>query len=319
LLVLLTKFQGDFMRLRSFLLSAGFLAILPAALPSTAWATSYSAVVVYGDSLSDNGNLYTYDAGVYPPSPPYDGGRFSNGPVAVEQLATGLGAQLYDFAVGGATTGVGNYVDGGTTSTPGLDNLPGMQVELAESTPLLTSSITSSALFVVWGGANDFLTGGSALTAASDVDGIVASLEADGAKNILVPGLPNLGLTPDYLGTAGAAIATAYTLQFNAALQAGLPSGAEYVDTFALLNQIEADPGAYGITDTTDACFNGVTVCANPSQYLFWDGFHPTTAVDAIVAQDFANVASTPEPSSILLMGTGMMGVALLMRQRRLV
>jgi phospholipase/lecithinase/hemolysin len=307
--------------IRKLILSAGLIAMLCVAMPSIARASSYSAVVVYGDSLSDDGNLYQYDGGIYPPSPPYDGGRFSNGPVAVEQLATQLGSPLYDFAVGGATTGLGNYVDSGTTSSLGADGLPGMQLELAASGPLLASPLTSSALFVVWGGANDFLTGGSPLTAAADVDGIVTALEGDGAKNILVPGLPNLGLTPDFEGTAEAAIATAYTLEFNATLQADLLglTGVKYVDTFALLNQIEANPGAYGITDTTDPCFDGVSVCANPSQYLFWDGFHPTTTVDTLVAQDFASTAAAPEPASIVLMGTGMLGLALMMRQRRLV
>jgi phospholipase/lecithinase/hemolysin len=307
--------------MKKIILSAGFIAMFHLAMPSVARATSFSAVVVYGDSLSDNGNLYNYDGGTYPPSPPYDGGRFSNGPVAVEQLATGLGLPLYDFAVGGATTGLGNYVDGGTTSSLGADGLPGMQLELAGSAPLLSSPLTPSALFVVWGGANDFLTSGSPITAATDVDAIVGSLLGDGAKNILVPGLPNLGLTPDFLGTPEAAVATAYTLQFNSVLQSDVSGlkGVSYVDTFALLNQIEANPSKYGITDTTDPCFNGSTVCSNPSQYLFWDGFHPTTTVDAAVASDFASAAAAPEPSSILLLGTGMMGLALLVRQRRLV
>jgi phospholipase/lecithinase/hemolysin len=309
------------MRLKKIILSAGFIAMLSLAMPSIARATSYSAVVVYGDSLSDDGNLYSYDGGVYPPSPPYVGGRFSNGPVAVEQLATGLGLPLYDFAVGGATTGLGNYVDGGTTAMLGTSGLPGMQLELAASAPLLASPITSSALFVVWGGANDFLTSGSPITAATDVDGIIAALLGDGAKNILVPGLPNLGLTPDFLGTPEAAVATLYTMQFNAALQADINGlkGVSYVDTFSLLNQIEANPSMYGITDTTDACFNGVTVCPNPSHYLFWDGFHPTTTVDSIVAADFVSAANAPEPSSILLLGTGMLGLAMFVRQRRLV
>src|SRR6202041_1516226 len=88
-----------------------FVAILLLAITPLANASSYSALVVYGDSLSDNGNLYA--AIGYPPSP-YFQGRFSNGPVAAEQLAVALGVPLLDFAVGGATSGIGNYVDKGT-------------------------------------------------------------------------------------------------------------------------------------------------------------------------------------------------------------
>ena len=281
---------------------------------STAHADSFSALVVYGDSLSDNGNLYSYIG--YPPSPPYYDGRFSNGPVAVEQMATLLGVPLYDFAVGGATSGIGNYIDGGGQTSVGAFGLPGMQTELAASGPLLSSPLVSSALFVVWGGANDFLTGGSPIVAADNIDSMVNTLEADGAKNILVPGMPNLGLTPDFLGDP---VATGYAEAFNSELLALLPSGATYFDTSGLLQQIEDNPGAYGITDTTDPCLNDVadTVCSDPSKNLFWDGFHPTTTVDSVVAQNFT-AAVTPEPSSLLLMGTGLAGIALLVRSRRL-
>jgi len=182
------------MTFRKFLLLIA-IALLAA---SSAKASSYSGLVVYGDSLSDNGNLYGVAA--YPPSPPYYQGRFSNGPVAAEQLAAMLGVPLYDFAFGGATTGIGNYVDNGTQTTLGTFGLPGMQGELALSAPILTPPLTTTALFMVWGGANDFLVGGSISTAVANIDSIIATLQGDGAKYILVPGMPDLGVTPDFYG-----------------------------------------------------------------------------------------------------------------------
>jgi outer membrane lipase/esterase len=44
-------------------------------------AAAFTNVIVYGDSLSDNGNLYALMG--EPPSSPYWMGRFSNGPVTV--------------------------------------------------------------------------------------------------------------------------------------------------------------------------------------------------------------------------------------------
>jgi phospholipase/lecithinase/hemolysin len=296
----------------SFRLSFRQLTLLVAiVLTAKTSLAQYSGLVVYGDSLSDNGNLF---AATGQPASPYFQGRFSNGPVAAEQLAAMLGVPLYDFAFGGATTGVGNFADNGTQTTPGFAHLPGMQGELALSAPILTPPLTSSALFMVWGGANDFLVSGSITTAVANIDSIIATLQADGAQHILVPGLPDLGITPDFFGVPAA---TAYAQQFNTLLLASLPPGVIYVDIFNLSQQLSTDPAAFGLMNSTDPCLIGTTPCANPDQYLFWDGFHPTTAADAILARDFDAAVVTPEPSSILLIGTGMSGLIVLVRNGR--
>jgi phospholipase/lecithinase/hemolysin len=302
--------QGEIVKFPRTAAFAASIALTFLPLTAIANAESFSSIVVYGDSLSDNGNLYS--AIGYPPAPYYNG-HFSNGPVAVEQLAGMLGSPLVDFAWGGATTGVGNYLDGGTQTSAGSLGAPGMLAELAGYS--LASVNVPNSLFIVWGGANDFLTGGTTAQAVGDIDLIVSTLQAEGATHILVPNMPDLGLTPDYLGSVAA---TAYAAQFNAELLASLPAGATYVDTFGLMHQIESNPSAYGITDVTDPCFNKAmgTVCSNPSQYLFWDGFHPTTTTDTILANDFL-AASTPEPSSILMLGTGFAGLLGMLRRRR--
>lgn len=303
--------------LRTVLGSAFCTAFALCLVTPTAHANTFSSVVVYGDSLSDNGNLYGLDGGLYPASPYYQG-RLSNGPLAVEQLAASLQAPLVDFAYAGATSGIGNIADGGTTTAFGFARLPGLRSELAGSASSLTHSALSTGLFVVWGGSNDYAIGGSASMAAADIIGIVTTLQSEGAQHILVPGTPDLGLTPEYYGVASA---TTFSEAFNTALQAGLPAGTTYADTFNLLHSVVANPSAYGLQNVTDPCYNQATgtVCSNPSQYLFFDGLHPTTAADTLLSTAFQNdltVATTPEPTSLALLGTGVLAMAGMLRRR---
>src|SRR5271165_854245 len=288
------------------------VAAMLVAMASLASAGAYTAVISYGDSLSDNGNLYAHTG--QPPSP-YWMGRFSNGPVTVEYLANLLHTPLMDFAWGGATTGVGNYGDGGNQTSFGAHGLPGMQPELSVSLGTITP-IASTWLFVVWGGPNDFLTNGfttaTADTAVANLIGIVGDLKLLGAQHILVPGMPDLGLTPDYLGNTGA---TAMSIYFNHELVSLLPSGVIYFNTFNFMQEVVADGSAFGFTNVNTPCFNGITVCANPDQYLFWDGFHPTTAADVILAGQFEK-AVTPEPSTFLMLGTGIAGLAGVLKRK---
>ena len=281
---------------------------------------SLSSIVVYGDSLSDNGNLF---ATTGQPGSPYYMGRRSNGPVTVEQLAALSAATLKDYAWIGATTGIGNYGDNGTPTSFGTYGLPGMLTELKDTQSQI--SAYKGGLFVVWGGPNDFLSPSPSdrtpqqqiARAVGDLVTIVDTLKGDGAKNILVPGMPDLGLTPYFLslGSGASAQATALTNAFNATLASELPSGVKYYDTAGLLRSIVADPSAYGFTDVRDPCFNGSTVCADPSKYLFFDSFHPTTQADAFLAEGFDRTL-TPEPAGVTLLTVGLIVLGCVCRNR---
>lgn len=76
------------------------IACLSLIVATTATANDYSNVFVFGDSLSDNGNLYALS-----PESTY-GERFSNGPLAVEVVAAALGHSLTpSYHLAGGTSG----------------------------------------------------------------------------------------------------------------------------------------------------------------------------------------------------------------------
>lgn len=84
------------------------------------------------------------------------------------------------------------------------------------------------ALYTVYGGGNDLLAADHAADrdavaqgAAAAIGGIVADLATAGAAAILVPNLPDIGLTPALRaqGPAAVAAARALTRAYNAALE----------------------------------------------------------------------------------------------------
>ena len=95
--------------------------------------------------------------------------------------------------------------------------------------------------------------------------------------------------------------------QALAAVRAGSPSGVDIVgfNTLAALNVLLANPSAFGLSNVTDPCFNGVSVCGDPDQYLFWDTVHPTAHVHDILGTAFA--AAVPEPQTGCLVGIGLL------------
>lgn len=93
---------------------------------ASAAAGPFSSLVVFGDSLSDVGNIASATLGIYPGSTYYND-RFSNGPVWVEALSVDLGlgtiqrstAGGNDFAYGGAQTTGTLANDGDGACDPG--------------------------------------------------------------------------------------------------------------------------------------------------------------------------------------------------------
>lgn len=305
------------------LLAGLFLTLGLGAFASPAAAT-YSDIYVFGDSLSDSGNIYAATLGGVPP-PPYFNGRFSNGPTYADNLASMLGFGLAPSLLGGH-----NYAFGGATAAPGSSVGPlatdlGTQVN---SFRALAGSADANALYVVWAGGNDLraatpATAGAVIGAAlTGVQNAITGLYAEGARNFLVMNMPDLGLTPEATsgGTASAAtfLSGLYNNGFNSVIN-GLRSvlageDIDTLDTFSLLNDAVADPGKYGLTNVTDNCLMAGAACT-PGSWLFWDGIHPTAAGHRMIAA--AAYAAVPEPETYTMMLAGLGLLGLVTRRRK--
>ena len=306
-----------------------------AALASTLASASFSSqaafsgLYVFGDSVSDSGNnalaiginaSQVITGNGYVPIQPYASGVYSNGPVWATSFASALGLGAVpslagggNFAFGGATTGI----DGAAGGFP-----PSLRSQLNLYLGGSGGVAAPGALYVIAGGGNNVRTvleaigGGAPPVAtiasaaagyANDVGAMVDALQAAGAANIVVWNTPNVGATPAAAsqGTLAQFFGTAAANSFNSALAARLAgeSGVMSFDVFGLFTAVGASPGAYGLTNITDAC--GAVLGCDASKYLFWDGLHPTAAGHLVLAN--ALIAVVPEPQSYLLFSAGIL------------
>ncbi len=214
-----------------FLTALGGLSLVGSAAFAQQAPPAFSQIVLFGDSLSDTGNVRvrtnSKSGGVvdYPSHTfNYDNGRFTNDTatdpssntylgVWHEQLArTFLGIQPATFSLGGGL----NYAFGGATT------MDGTHQETAVTAPfygdvtitiddmgkqmddyLGSKVVDPNALYIVWGGSNDLRNDDSAANvtaAAARATALVSRLANAGAKYILVPNVAPIGDVPRYSG-----------------------------------------------------------------------------------------------------------------------
>ena len=285
----------------------------------------FTSIVVFGDSLSDTGNVahLTYDKyGFRVPGPiaDYTDGRFTDGfdtlppaelysGVWIEQLADSMPSKPEvknsldggtNYAFGFATTGSGTTL---FTFGPGNSFFVNVENIGQQITDYLATHprVTPKTLFVVWGGANDLLN------ATSENDIIDAGLNQAvniqrlidaGATQFIVPNLPPLGLLPRLNGSPATSIpANQASALYNAVLAAGVSQILAFnttrhlhiaqLDVFGLFSSIVATPAAYSLVNVTNSS-QGMAV--DPDTFLFWDDLHPTTHGHNILAVTAASI-----------------------------
>ena len=251
---------------------------------STLWA-QFSQLTVFGDSLSDTGNIQKRTFGIQPGSD-YFRGRFSNGPVYAELLATRLGiGPLLPTEDGGT-----NYAHGGarTTGSPFFEGLFIEDIDEQVDSFLDHGSVDEQALYVVLAGGNDlFDPDVNPTRPASILADQIGRLVAAGIRNLLSINLTELGETPRFRGEREAM--NARTREFNQTLADRLDGIAVAnpglsvfrLDAATLFSQVIALPRAFGFSDVRSPGID-----ANGSEgFLFWDDVHPSAAAHDLLAR----------------------------------
>ncbi len=292
-----------------------------AAISRSASGYSISDLYVFGDSLSDVGNIQAATAGAMPPAAlGYVGGRFTNGQNYTDYLATSLGVSNTASLLGGK-----NYAFGGARIDAGMSP-PGLLAQYGMYS-MNHSLADPNALYVVYGGGNDINDLSVNLQdSLNNLGMIVGALIGQGATNIVVPNAPDLGRTPGNNTTADAALKTARSQAYNAglaAMVAALESTFSIdlltLDVFGFSGQLLDNPALYGLSNVSDSCV-GNPACVDASQNFYWDSIHPTTQMHQLVAQELMAVIDqhvVPLPATLSLLGIGLLGLGARRRLQR--
>lgn len=299
-------------------------------------AQDFQSITIFGDSLSDSGQLL----GLTATEPNPDG---SAGMIYVDAVARELGLAVTpstpllvppaerpppanNYAVVGYRTGSifdsivsQSIVDASTVTTvpPGIFRSV-RDGYLADP----TVTVDPQGLYIVWGGGNDVRDGADSVAAADNVVQGVIALHRAGARHIVVNNVPNIGAVPEsgLLGNRETRQADAQTA--NARLAAGLSaSGVNVIqtDVYALLDEVAADPTRYGFgaVDQSSNCYDDAAVTGvrcqfedpvfgingaspDPARLLFYDGTHPTQHGQAIIGDYLMSFLEAPGLISIL-------------------
>ncbi|KAJ1721149.1 hypothetical protein LPJ61_006075 [Coemansia biformis] len=258
------------------------LAALAATLAASVQAAT-PTLYVFGDSLSDIGTLRQLTLGLIPP-PPYWKGRFSSGPVWNEYLAPLLGYNLYNKAIGGATS---DNIDASVLNLVPLMpiNIPSCQNQIdffKAINPLYTLSPSrNDDIAVLEIGANDFfakvfkmatntLTVDSFInTLSSAVLSQLEQLRRIGFKNFVIPDMAYIQHTPFAKLLKVESIANTTVIRYNNLLTTKINNWAstaqglgfvaiapigKFVEVTALSPTVSQ---ALGLTDVTTSCVGG--------------------------------------------------------------
>lgn len=279
--------------------------------------TNFSKLVVFGDSLSDTGNLAVIDLPA-----PYFNNRISDGPVAADLIAQAIGSNaersghLLGLSGGFNYAVAGGNIDGADPEDVTQQVTAYLQRENNQADP--------DALYLVFAGGND-LRDIRSLVSASEAESRISQaamvlsaqllrLKNAGARAFLIPNVANIGRLPETIEREMEqpgiiARAEQYTSLYNLRLEQLVDDfGAENnieVSLFDLFNAVEFlinNAAEFGFMNAQEGCFDTENFVIETEclifgfeSRVFFDGLHPSSASNQIIAQQvIAAIPSLP-------------------------
>ncbi len=312
------------------------LAILALGLAGGARAQEFSDVVVFGDSLSDAGNISAATGGA-----PGAGFVTNPDPVWASTVAGAFGAAGRNSLAGGSNHAWGGACANATATCLAEYPVPDIGAQIGQHLAPRGGAADPDALYAVWAGGNDIelalrdpaTAAGAIAAAAGAAIAHVGRLQQAGARTILVFNIPDIGATPlgRSLPDAARYGLTAAAEGYNEGLFAGvaaLGDGIVALDVAGLSAEVAANPAAYGFYPDVSAmaCLapqgSAVTACGpagdarypfhyaegDNERFMFTDARHPSGAVHGAMAN--LALAALAAPGQVSLAGEGGLAAA---------
>jgi outer membrane lipase/esterase len=296
-------------------------AALAGVLSTSVSASPYSDYYVFGDSLLDAGNIseglrFTNRVGPDYRDSPY-------GPVSPMLVADALGLDASVPSEQGGT----NYAVGGHKSA---DTLASITAATTYDAPAGTFNsffydldrqgrdLDRRAVYVLDGGGNDLPAFVPNDVVASNMVAAATALQERGARSVVLINVPDFGLAP--AGILFQDFASAAALDINNKIREQVGSASILIfDSYALIQEVVADPMAFGVGVTSEqfsyssfddagcgTCIQGDPTAKidgsnpDPDKFFFNDTRHPTVIGQQISADYLLSVLTAPGEIAML-------------------
>ncbi|GAB3517834.1 SGNH/GDSL hydrolase family protein [Photobacterium alginatilyticum] len=264
--------------------------------------TAINKMVVFGDSLSDTGNMFNGSQWIFPNSNSWFLGHFTNGFVWTEYIAQNKDIPLYNWAVGGAA---------GTNQYVALTGVYDQVTSYLTYMKMAKNYRPENTLFTLEFGLNDFMNYDREVPEVkSDFSAALIRLTDAGAKNILLFTLPDATKAPQFkYSTQEEALKVRQKIvEFNqyiaeqAQYYQGKGINVQLYDAYSLFEQMTSNPQEHGFQNASEPCLDInrssaldylyshslTNECAyyGSDSYVFWGVTHPTTATHKYIADN---------------------------------